>query len=215
VFNEKGICIEHNSLDLEVFPAFKKSTQKLFVLGDKLSKANKIASDIQYTITSDINKAQVLIVDGPKEYAQYKNEIKLFVEKGGKAILNEWPNGDYEVEGNKFNIQSTIMGNYYFVNLSNDILSSSTLKPKDFFMWYDKSKDYIQPILYSVINAPKLKAYATTGLCNFAGEDPAGYLATGSFNYGKGQFIVNAIHLSGRIKENPAGIEFLKTILKK
>ncbi|MGI9138126.1 MAG: sugar-binding domain-containing protein, partial [Sediminibacterium sp.] len=103
VFDEKGICIEHNSLDLEVFPFIKKSTQKLFVLGDKLSKANTIATDFQFTNASDINNAQVLIVDGPKEYAQYKNEIKLFVQKGGKAILNEWPNGDYEVEGNKFN----------------------------------------------------------------------------------------------------------------
>jgi hypothetical protein len=56
---------------------------------------------------------------------------------------------------------------------------------------------------------------ATSGLCNFAGEDPAGYLATGSFKYGKGQFIVNTISLAGRIKENPAGVEFLKTILKK
>jgi hypothetical protein len=107
------------------------------------------------------------------------------------------------------------MGNYYFANISNEVLTSSTLKPKDFFMWYDKSKDYIQPILYSVIKAPNFKPLATSGLCNFAGEDPAGYLATGSFKFGKGQFIVNTISLAGRIKENPAGIEFLKTILKK
>jgi hypothetical protein len=99
--------------------------------------------------------------------------------------------------------------------LSNHVLVSSTLKPKDFFMWYDKSKDYIQPILYSVIKAPTFKPYATTGLCNFAGEDPAGYLATGAFTFGKGQFIVNTIQISGRMKENPASIEFLRTILKK
>jgi len=215
VFNDKGICIEHNTLELQIFPAIKKSTQQLFVLGTEQSKANKIAADLNYTIASVMNNAQVLIVDGPAEYEKNKTEINAFVKNGGKAILNEWPNGDYEIESNKFNIQSTIMGNYYFANISNEVLSSSTLKPKDFFMWYDKSKDYIQPILYSVIKAPNFKPLATSGLCNFAGEDPAGYLATGSFKYGKGQFIVNTISLAGRIKENPAGVEFLKTILKK
>ena len=184
-------------------------------MGAEQSKANKIAADLNYTIASVMNNAQVLIVDGPAEYEKNKTEINAFVKNGGKAILNEWPNGDYEIESNKFNIQSTIMGNYYFANISNEVLTSSTLKPKDFFMWYDKSKDYIQPILYSVIKAPNFKPLATSGLCNFAGEDPAGYLATGSFKYGKGQFIVNTISLAGRIKENPAGIEFLKTILKK
>jgi hypothetical protein len=215
VFNDKGICIEHNTLELQIFPAIKKSTQQLYVLGTEQSKAKKIATDFSYTIASVMNNAQVVIVDGPADYEKNKTEINAFVKNGGKAILNEWPNGDYEIESNKFNIQSTIMGNYYFANISNEVLASSTLKPKDFFMWYDKSKDYIQPILYSVIKAPNFKPLATSGLCNFAGEDPAGYLATGSFKYGKGQFIVNTISLAGRIKENPAGIEFLKTILKK
>lgn len=215
VFNEYGICIEHNTMELQIFPSTKKFNKKIYVLGSESSKSKQIAVDLNGVMVATINKAEILIVDGPVEYEKNKNEINTFIRNGGKAILNEWPNGDYNIEGNNFNIQSTIMGNYYFVNLSNEVLASSTLKPKDFFMWYDKSKDYIQPILYSVIKAPKFKPLATTGLCNFAGEDPAGYLATGAFNYGKGQFIVNTIQLSGRIKENPAGIEFLKTILKK
>jgi len=200
---------------LDLFPTIKKTTQKLFVLGAEQSKAKKISADLNFTFTSVLNTAQVLIVDGPDEYEKNKIEINLFVKNGGKAILNEWPNGNHEIESNKFSIQPTIMGNYYFVNISNEVLASSILKPKDFFMWYDKSKDYIQPILYSVIKAPNFKPLATSGLCNFAGEDPAGYLATGSFKYGKGQFIVNTISLAGRIKENPAGIEFLRTVLNK
>jgi hypothetical protein len=215
VFNDKGICVEHNTMDLELFPSAKKYNNQLFVLGGTSSKSRQMAVDLNAVIVASMNKAKVLIIDGPVEYEKNKTEINAFVKNGGKAILNEWPNGDYEIESNKFNIQSTIMGNYYFANISNEVLASSTLKPKDFFMWYDKSKDYIQPILYSVIKAPKFKPLATSGLCNFGGEDPAGYLATGSFNYGKGQFIVNTINLAGRIKENPAGIEFLKTILKK
>jgi hypothetical protein len=214
VFNDKGICVEHNTMDLELFPSAKKYNNQLFVLGGTSSKSRQMAVDLNAVIVASMNKAKVLIIDGPVEYEKNKTEINAFVKNGGKAILNEWPNGDYEIESNKFNIQSTIMGNYYFANISNEVLASSTLKPKDFFMWYDKSKDYIQPILYSVIKAPKFKPLATSGLCNFGGEDPAGYLATGSFNYGKGQFIVNTINLAGRIKENPAGMEFLKTILK-
>ena len=215
VFNEKDICIQHNTMELQIFPSTKKLNKQFYVFGNEASKSRQMVIDLNGIMATSISKAEVLIVDGPAEYEKNKTAINEFIKNGGKAILNEWPNGDYDIEGNRFNIQSTIMGNYYFANISNEVLTSSSLKSKDFFMWYDKSKDYIQPILYSVIKAPKFKPLATTGLCNFAGEDPAGYLATGAFNYGKGQFIVNTIHLAGRIKENPAGIEFIKTILKK
>lgn len=214
VFNEKGICIDHNELALQLFPIAKKMAKKIFVLGAPSGKGNELASELNYEKSETIQTAQIIIIDEPIQYEKNKKEINLFVQKGGKVLLNEWPIGSYTIADEKISIQSTIMGSYYFANSTSQLLANSTLQPKDFFMWYDKSKDYIQPILYAVIKAPRWNPIVTTGLCNFAGQDPAGYLAAGSYNFGKGTFIVNAITLAGRIKENPAGVVFLNAIFK-
>jgi hypothetical protein len=80
-------------------------------------------------------------------------------------------------------------------------------------MWYDKTKGYIQPLLYNVFKANKWTPLITTGLCNFAGEDPAGYLAAASYTYGKGSFVLCEISLANRIKENPTASNLLLKIL--
>ena len=215
VFNEQGICVEHNEMEIQVFPKNKKASISCFVFGRESSKRNLIIKEMGYNVVRKIEEASLAIIDHPDDFTSNKNVIEEFVSKGGNVLLNEWPSGNYIIGNEKINIQPTIMGNYYFANISHALLKSSTLKPKDFFMWYDKTKGYIQPILYSVVKAPKWMPLVTTGLCNFGGENPDGYLAAGYLKYGKGKFIVSQITLAGKMNENPSSKIFLNAILKK
>ena len=147
------------------------------------------------------------------DYINNKKAIDLFVEQGGKVLFTEIKAGDFTIADNNVSIKKTIMGNYYFANPTSELLKTGNIQAKDFFMWYDKTKGYIQPLLYNVFKANKWTPLITTGLCNFAGEDPAGYLAAASYTYGKGSFVLCEISLANRIKENPTASNLLLKIL--
>ena len=88
------------------------------------------------------------------------------------------------------------------------------LDAKDVFLWYDREKGYIQPLLKTVFRAERWTPLVTTGLCNFGGNDPAGYLAAAELKAGKGRYIFSAVCLSGRLPENPPARQLFLAMLK-
>jgi hypothetical protein len=112
-------------------------------------------------------------------------------------------------------VQPTIMGEYFFANTEERLLHPKTLDARDVFLWYDKEKGYIQPLLKTVFRAEQWTPLVTTGLCNFGGDDPAGYLAAAEYKSGKGRYIVSAVCLSGRLRENPPAHQLFMAMLKK
>ena len=213
IFNSNGLCIHKTNQIVHLFPPAERLQKKVFIFGNASSKSAIILVEMHAVPVTSINKAQALIIDNINDYIKNKKVIDLFVEQGGKVLFTEIKAGDFTIADNNVSIKKTIMGNYYFANPTLNLLNTGNFQAKDFFMWYDKTKGYIQPLLYNVFKANKWMPLITTGLCNFAGEDPAGYLAAASYTYGEGSFVLCEISLANRIKENPNASNLLLNML--
>jgi len=106
------------------------------------------------------------------------------------------------------------MGDYFFANPAPRLLATGRLAPQDLFLWYDARVGYIQPLLRQVFRAPGWSPLVTTGLTNFSGADPTGYLAAADLRLGRGRFVFSTVALAGRLRENPAARQLLTECIK-
>jgi hypothetical protein len=187
---------------------------RIFSDGKQSEKAVALATEMKGTIVNTLEDAQLLILDDASAYTANRNNIDQFVRKGGKVLFTEVPAGKYDIANTTVEVKHTIMGEYYFANPDASLLKDKQFQPKDFFLWYDKKAGYIQPLLRNVFRAEGWAPLVTTGLCNFAGEDPAGYLAAATLPMGKGKFIFCELTLANRVLENPAAFAFLKKVIQ-
>jgi hypothetical protein len=146
-------------------------------------------------------------------YEQHRKEVDEFVKAGGTVLFSELPQGRYRIDGTDVEVTKTIMGEYYFANPEPRMMKSAQLLDKDLFMWYDRKVGYVQPLLRNVFRAEGWRSLVSTGLCNFGGNDPAGYIAVADRRSGKGRFVICEVTLAGRIKENPAAQHLLKALV--
>lgn len=213
LFDANGKCIHQSILSVDLFSSPKKLNKNVFVLGDGKNKAMQLVKESNAHLVQSIENAQVVIIDDAADYTKQKEKVDAFVKGGGKVLLTELSAGEYLIADDSLSVKKTIMGNYYFANPAESLLRDKQFLPKDFFMWYDPKVDYIQPILYNVVKAKNWTPILTTGLCNFGGEDPSGYLAAGEYKHGKGKFVICEITLANRMKQNPSALLLLHKIL--
>ncbi|MEN9883069.1 MAG: hypothetical protein RLZZ420_286 [Bacteroidota bacterium] len=214
LFTPEGQCIHVNEQELILFPSGKPQQQKAFVLDDPEGKGKQFAAEAGIPETKDLKSAKLVIIDDYHQYANKKKEWDAYVHAGGKILFTTLPTGQFTIGNSTVTVQPTIMGKYFFANPTPAILSKKILESKDIFMWYDKSKGYIQPMLDRVFSADGWMPLITTGLCNFGGNDPNGYLAAASYKMGKGKFVLNVLQLSGMMEDNPPAKFLLQTMIK-
>lgn len=211
LFNNEGQCVTSNSQELDIYPAYQPLNAKVQVSSD--GKGEVIIKELGLAATKDLKTASLVIIDRYEDYSSRQAELDAYVQQGGQLLFTELPEGNYPVAASSVAVKKTIMGEYYFANPSDFLLKDKKFSSKDFFLWYDKSVDYIQPLLRNVFRAPGWTPLITTGLCNFAGEDPAGYLAAAELKMGKGRYVFCEITLAGRMRENPAAYALMKKLV--
>jgi hypothetical protein len=214
LFTPEGQCIHVNEQELILFPSGKPQQQKAFILDDPEGKGKQFAAEAGIPETNDLKSAKLVIIEDYHQYANKKKEWDAYVHAGGKILFTTLPTGQFTIGNSTVTVQPTIMGKYFFANPTPAILSKKILESKDIFMWYDKSKGYIQPMLDRVFSADGWMPLITTGLCNFGGNDPNGYLAAASYKMGKGKFVLNVLQLSGMMEDNPPAKFLLQTMIK-
>lgn len=212
LFNEKGEFIHRNEQQMVFYPSTQPIKKKVFIYEDD-RRAKSLMSSAGLQVTAPLRKADVVLMTDHQLYLRDLTAIDLFVKAGGKVVFLELPKGEYAIADDMIEVQHTIMGEYYFVNPGKHLMERSALSSKDLFLWYDQQKGYIQPLLSHVFKADGWKPFITTGLCNFAGEDPSGYMAGASYRWGKGNFVLCEVQLSDRINENPPARELFRAII--
>ncbi len=205
IFNNQGICINSSNLELDLFPKSENMLKKVFVIGSTGGKATQLASETGCTIVRDMNLANAILVDDFARFSLIAEQVEDFVNKGGRVIFLELPAGSYSFGGTTVNVSKTIMGDYFFAQITPELLKDKRFQSKDFFLWYDQKAGYINPIVANIFKADGWKPLLTSGLCNWGKEDPSGYSVVGEKRSGKGTYYISEIMLSGRVKENPAG----------
>jgi len=205
MFNDQGICINSSKLELDLFPKPESAPRKVFIAGSAEGKATQLAMETGCTIVNDLKSAEVILIDDFTRFPLIAEQAEEFVKKGGKVIFLELPAGSYSIAGTTVNVSKTIMGDYFFAQITPELLKDKRFHSKDFFLWYDQKAGYINPIISNIFKADGWKPLLTSGLCNWGKEDPSGYSVVGEKWSGKGAYYISEIMLSGRVKENPAG----------
>ena len=213
LFDADGKCIHFATQAIQIFPRVTPVKQAVYLFDQHENLSASLANDSKAKLVNSIAESKVVLIDNFSHYEKNKLALDSFVLRGGKLLFAEIPAGNYTIGSSKVHIQHTIMGEYYFANLTDRLLKDTRFKDKDLFLWYDKKVGYIQPLLKNVFRAEGWNPIITTGLCNFGGEDPAGYLAAADLTYGKGKFIVCEITLANRIMENPAAYSLFKQLI--
>ena len=213
LFDADGKCIHFATQAIQIFPRATPVKQAVYLFNQHENLSAALADDSKAKLVNSIAESKVVLIDNFNHYEKNKLALDSFVLRGGKLLFTEIPAGNYTIGSSKVNIQHTIMGEYYFANPAENLLKDKRFNDKDFFLWYDKKAGYIQPLLKNVFRADGWNPLITTGLCNFGGEDPAGYLAAADLQYGKGKFIVCEITLANRIMENPAAYSLFKQLI--
>lgn len=139
-----------------------------------------------------------------EEYQSKKDELDAFVNAGGRLVLLEFPQGEYEVAGNCFSIRDTSMAPRYFVSRGTGHPLVEGLMENDFAWWYDLETDRPGPVASTVVVAstPAIPVITTTNHGWLEAENPLG-LVVAEFLAGEGSVVVSQLHLSGRIRYNP------------
>jgi hypothetical protein len=214
LFDRNGTCIHDTRQELSIHPAAGITREKAFVFPEA-GTAARLVADIKAPQVSDLREADIVVIDRFSDYERERETLDRFVSAGGRILFTEIPQGSYAVADSKVEVKKTIMGEYYFANPHPGLIQRHGIRDKDLFMWYDAAAGRVQPLLRNVFRAPGWNPLVTTGLCNFAGEDPSGYLAAAEKTHGKGRFIFCEVTLAGRIRENPQAGALLKAMLER
>ncbi len=213
IFNEQGVCVHSNEQELWLHPAYSIKTIKAFTYDDT-GRSAEIMKEAKLEKAATLGAAKIVLIDNYASYAKHQDHIDAFVKEGGKVLFAEIPEGNYAIAGTQVEVSKTIMGEYYFADPSSSVMKNNNINKDDLFMWYDGKAGYIQPLLRNVFRAPGWSPIITTGLCNFGGVDPSGYLAAASLQLGKGRFIFCEVTLAGRMATNPPAMKLLKTLFE-
>lgn len=219
IFNEQGTCIYSNEQHLFLYPIYNIPKTSAYAFGEEDRVGRTILKEAQLDTKRTINKVsfldgiQLLFIDDFTDYQINQEYINGFVKNGGKVFFAELPEGVYSIAGTSVEVKKTIMGEYYFADPSSLLLKKNRIDQDDLFLWYDRKLGYIQPLLRNVFRAAGWSPIVTTGLCNFGGDDPSGYLAAADYAYGRGKFVFCELTLAGRIPDNPSALHLLKTML--
>ena len=213
IFDANGRCIYFNDRSWPVFPETRNPNKEGFAFSeDPVGKA--VLEESKLIASSSLKGSNVIFIGNYKVYERNRVMVDAHVKSGGTVIFSELPQGRYRVDTTEVEVTKTIMGEYYFVNPEPELMRRSGLRDKDLFMWYDRKVGYVQPLLRNVFRAPGWKALVSTGLCNFAGADPSGYMAVAEHRSGNGSFIFSEVTLAGRMEENPAAQQLMNVLIR-
>jgi hypothetical protein len=212
LFDAHGNAIHTNVKQWPVFPVSEPIRPAAYHF-DNDALAGQLMEESGSIKAGSLKVAKTLYIATFSVYEQHRMEVDEFVKAGGTVLFSELPQGRYRIDGTDVEVTKTIMGEYYFANPEPRLMSKSGLLDKDLFMWYDRKVGYVQPLLRNVFRAEGWQSLVSTGLCNFGGNDPAGYLAAAQRRSGRGRFVICEVTLAGRIKENPAAQHLLKALV--
>ena len=186
---------------------------KAYIIGDIDGKAMRLAKDvgIEVDFGDGYDRDSVILVDDYAKYLEVSKKVKEAVCNGAKVIFAELPPGEYDILDSFVISKACSMQPVNFVARNTGHRYVDGFKNKDFRNWYDKSFDYITPILDSTLLANDFSPILTSGNRDNTGWQTV--IAACDKSYGKGNVILCNVKLSGRTKENPVADCFAKRII--
>ena len=206
-----GNSVYQNSFDFEVFPEAEKINAKVY-LADRNGVAESIINESGVMTVSDLNKADVIVIDNFETYINSSDKWDAMVSEGKKLIFFELNDGEYSIADTDIRVRKTEMGDYYFVSPLNSHGMCRNFEPNDFRFWYNRDTKTIRPIVSYTVEAPQWQCILSSGLTNWISKGDKVHVA-GELRYGNGSYRFCELQLQHRLKDNPTAYIFLKNLI--
>lgn len=210
-----GKVLHDTFLPLDVFPQPDPLPPKhAFIVGTSNGKAARLAIELGLdpSPAGSPSNYDVILVDDPQKFTQQQKSILRAVEKGASAILLEWPQGSYEIAGDKVEITPCGMGARHFVSRATGHRFCATFTPSDFRFWYNPDERRVTPFLATTFSAPGWIPILVSGNGDWTGKwEPA--LAAAEKPWGRGYLRLCQVALAGRVQGNPVALLFARQLL--
>ena len=214
LFDENDTLIHYNTENITVFEPTPLLNGTATIIGDFGCKAQILAEDMGLTVSFDesLNKNSLILIDDYSKYLSCADKIEAAVADGAKAIFTELPNGNYTLFGSSFEVKACSMQPVNFVARDTGHKYVEGFDKKDFRNWYDKSCDYITPILDNTLFTDDFVPILTSGNTDNSKTWNTA-IAACEKAYGNGFVAICNVKLSGRTNENPVAQRFAKKLL--
>ena len=216
LFDDSGNLIHYNSESFTVFEKTELLSGRAYVVGEMGGKADVLAKDLglETDFSTDYSSDSLILIDDFDKFKEASDKVCDAVLNGAKAIFTELPNGNYNIFGSEINVKMCSMMPVHFVARDTGHKYVEGFNKKDFRNWYDKSCDYITPILDNTFFTEDFCPVLTSGNTDENGVWETA-MAVCEKTYGKGVVIIANLKLSGRTNENPVAKIFAKRMLSK
>lgn len=209
----KGNIIAEHSLVLETFPRTAVPANALSVwFAQDNSQAEMLLKELGLPIQpASIEQAEVLMVR-PQDYAQMRQAVEQAVERGAKALLIGWQEGEYEIAESKIKVFKPDMGSYYFTEPLPHRYTAG-LSENDFRYWYNRRTGYFTPLLDRIMTGGEgWQPVLMSGNADFEGGFAEAF-AMAEKKLGKGSFFITQLAWQDRLQDNPAAYLFWLRLL--
>ena len=215
VQNKEGVILHTNQVEITVYEDNGFHTGRQVIVPGVDGNAFRLLKDlgIDPVPLENAGMESIILVDDYNEYLNYKEEIDLIVQKGGRLIFLELEPGTYQAAGREFTVKNSAMLPMNFVSNATGHPMAQGFGKKAFWNWYDKEADMITPILSSTVSGAGMRPILTSGNTDENGNwQTAPAVVEAACQYG--MVVVCQLKLSGRTKENPVAKLFFEKLMQ-
>ena len=144
----------------------------------------------------------------PEAYKRDPEKWDSFVREGGRLLLINWPQGEYEVASAAFRIVEASMTPRYFVSRGTGHPLVQAFREKDFSWWYEPETDRPGPLAATAIEAEGWESVLTTTNHGWEVSKRPHVDVACLRKVGQGDVVLCQIPLETFMRHNPVALEF-------
>jgi hypothetical protein len=149
-----------------------------------------------------------------EDFAQNKPQLLEQVDAGARLWVQADQVKELEIDGARITVKA--MNGLFFLARSREEASTRDFKPDDFAFWYSSQTGMIDFIATRYLECdrltPLLFTYRKPGFSEFASGAKPRLPVVGKLKIGRGELILSALDISGRVGMNPVLDRFLKKL---
>jgi hypothetical protein len=207
-----GRINHHTEQILTVFPKVDLPNVITYCSGEIGGTVASLSEQAGEGVTSDIAKADLIILDDFADYQQQRKSIDARVRNGATLLFLDLAPGAHKVDGCDVHIKLCSMNSVNFLSRATGHPWVSGFMGNDFSMWYDEKRGLISPILDSTFEAEDFTPVLLSGNLNSSNEWSPAY-ALAEKKSGRGRIIISQLKLNGRLKSNPVAKMMIEKIV--
>lgn len=213
-----GGALHDSEIEIEVFPRIDTARNKGVVagiVGRQGGRAWKLAGSLGLEPRIFTGSAAIVFVDSPDAFEIARGSVLSFARGGGRVVfLEQDPGTLWRIESAQVAVRG--MRGREFVSRKTGHPLVAGFQPFDFFLWYDREKDFIEYVATSYLEGEGLKPILLTGDAARPGDpDPKRRTmpVAAELQIGKGSAIFTQLKATARVEYEPVAAAYYLSLI--